>query len=70
MKLKLAKLAAMAGLQACALSGCYLVPVGSEGNYAIYIPTTPPPHPGGGPQPVASQPAMPKINASPSAQAK
>ena len=62
MKLKLAKLAAMAGLQACALSGCYVVPVGPDGNnYAIYIPTTPPPHPGGGPQPVANQPAMPKM---------
>ncbi|HEX7217881.1 MAG TPA: hypothetical protein VF280_01555 [Burkholderiales bacterium] len=62
MKLKLARLAAIAGLQACALSGCYLVPVGSEGNYAIYIPTTPPPsYPGGAPQPAAGQPAMPKM---------
>ena len=62
MKLKLARLAAIAGLQACALSGCYLVPVGSEGNYAIYIPTTPPPsYPGGSPQPLANQPAMPKM---------
>jgi hypothetical protein len=61
MKLKLAKLAAAAGLQA-ALAGCYVVPVGPDGNnYAIYIPTTPPPHPGGGPQPVANQPAMPKV---------
>ena len=62
MKLKLAKLAAMAGLQACALSGCYVVPVGPDGNnYAIYIPTTPPPHPAGVPQPVGNQPAMPKV---------
>ena len=65
MKLKLVKLAAAVGLQACTLAGCYVVPVGPDGsnNYAIYIPTTPPPFPGGGPQPAApaSQPAMPKI---------
>lgn len=62
MKLKLARLAAMAGLQACALSGCYVVPVGPDGNnYAIYIPTTLPPHPTGVAQPSAGQPAMPKM---------
>jgi hypothetical protein len=59
MKLKLATLAAAA---ACSLSGCYLVPVGPDGNnYAIYMPATPAGHPGGGPQAVANQPAVPKV---------
>ena len=61
--MKLGKLAAAVALQACALSGCYVVPVGSEGNYAIYIPTHPSPLPGGAPQPAAgsSQPALPRV---------
>jgi hypothetical protein len=64
MKLRLTKLAAAAGLQACALSGCYIVPVGPDGNnYAFYIPTQPPPAVGGPLHPVAQpgQPAMPKV---------
>ena len=63
MKLKLSKLAAAIGLQACALSGCYLVPAG-DGNYGIYIPTHPAPATPGGPvHPVAQpgMPAMPKV---------
>ena len=60
---KLAKLAAAAGLQACALSGCYIVPVGPDGNYAIYVPSHPAPYPGGPAFPAAqpSQPAVPKV---------
>lgn len=66
--MKVTKLAAAIGLQASLLSGCYVVPVTPDGsNYAIYIPTTPPPTPYPGspvPQhPVAqpSQPALPKV---------
>jgi len=62
--MKLAKLAAAAGLQAFALAGCYVVPVGPDGNYAIYIPSQPPPYPGGPSTPrapQAGQPAMPKV---------
>ena len=61
--MKLGKLAAAIALQG-ALAGCYVVPVGPDGNYAIYIPTHPPaPVPGGAPQPVAQagQPALPKV---------
>jgi hypothetical protein len=56
--MKLTKLAVALSLQAFSLSGCYLVPVGPDGNYAIYIPTTPPPHSGPG-QLQPSQPAQP-----------
>jgi hypothetical protein len=35
------KLAMAIGLQAFALSGCYVVPTGQDGNYAIYIPSGP-----------------------------
>jgi hypothetical protein len=35
------KLATAIGLQAFALSGCYVVPTGQDGNYAIYIPAGP-----------------------------
>lgn len=61
--MRLAKSLLAAGLQAFALSGCYVVPVGQEGNYAIYIPTHTPPLPGGPahPAPHATQPAMPKV---------
>lgn len=60
--MKLGKLAAAIALQG-ALAGCYVVPVGPDGNYAIYIPTHPPaPLPGvpaqAGP---SGQPAMPKV---------
>jgi hypothetical protein len=59
--MKLRKLAAALAIQAL-LSGCYVVPVGPDGNYAIYIPTQPPPHPSGSAQPAAhpGQPGMPK----------
>lgn len=61
--MKLTKLAVAAGLQAFSLAGCYVVPVGSDGNYAIYIPTQAAPYPGGPMQPVAqpSQPALPRV---------
>jgi hypothetical protein len=59
--MKLSKLALAASLQAFALSGCYIVPTGPDGNYAIYIPTQPPPPAGGGPVPASSQPALPKV---------
>ncbi|HJS38794.1 MAG TPA: hypothetical protein VJ789_11785 [Burkholderiales bacterium] len=66
--MKLTKLAAAIGLQASLLSGCYVVPVTPDGqNYAIYIPTTPPPPTFAGapaPQPAAypsSQPPAPKV---------
>lgn len=64
--MKLAKLAMAAGLQAFALAGCYVVPVGPDGNYAIYIPSHPAPYPGGPayPAPAAQgsqQPAVPKV---------
>jgi hypothetical protein len=52
-----------ASLQAFALTGCYIVPVGPDGNYAIYIPSTPPPHSGPGhlqPTP-PSQSAQPRV---------
>jgi hypothetical protein len=53
--MKLTKLAVAVGFQALSLTGCYLVPVGPDGNYAIYIPTTPPPHSG----PAHSSPSQP-----------
>ena len=60
--MRLTKLAMAVGLQACALAGCYVVPVDQAGNYAIYIPTHPAPHAGGPAHPAAhpGQPAMPK----------
>ena len=60
--MKLNKLAAAIAIQG-ALAGCYVVPVGPDGNnYAIYIPTQPPPHLGA-PAPAAhpGQPGMPKV---------
>jgi hypothetical protein len=58
--MKRTKLAIAAGLQALALTGCYVVPTGPDGNYAIYIPTTPPPGaPGVAPGP--AQPGLPKV---------
>jgi hypothetical protein len=61
--MKLTKLAIAVGLQAAMLSGCYVVPVDNQGNYAIYIPTHPAPYPGGPAIPAAqaSQPAAPKV---------
>ena len=56
---KLTRLAAAVGLQAIGLAGCYVVPVG-DGNYSIYIPTTPPPVQGGPALP-QSHPAVPKV---------
>ena len=35
-----------AGAQALLLAGCYVVPMGPDGNYAIYIPSHPPSVPG------------------------
>ncbi len=37
--MNLSKLAVALGVQALGLGGCYVVPVGPDGNYAIYIPT-------------------------------
>ena len=60
--MKLTKLAVAIGLQAVGLAGCYVVPVGPDGNYAVYLPVTPPPVAGApGHSPQASQPAMPKV---------
>jgi hypothetical protein len=58
--MKLTKIAVALSVQAFSLAGCYLVPVGPDGNYAIYIPTTPPPHPGPA-QLTASQPSQPRV---------
>ena len=62
--MKQTRLALAIGLQAFSLAGCYIVPVGPDGNYAIYIPSQPPPaYAGGAPvprTPQAGQPAMPK----------
>jgi hypothetical protein len=60
--MKLSKLAAAVAIQG-ALAGCYVVPVGPDGNYAIYIPTQPPPHLGAPAQATAhpSQPGLPKV---------
>jgi hypothetical protein len=61
--MKLTKLAVALSLQAFSLAGCYIVPVGPDGNYAIYIPGHPGPLPGQAhPQPVhPSQPAQPRV---------
>ena len=45
--------------QALALAGCYVVPTGVDGNYAIYIPSHPGPLPAPGGQP--AQPAAPRV---------
>ena len=47
--MKIRKLATAIGLQAFALSGCYIVPSGQDGNYAVYVPAQ------------ASQPAPAKV---------
>ena len=57
--MKIRKLATAIGLQAFALSGCYVVPTGQDGNYAIYIPAGPGPVPPAAAQ--AAQPGMPKV---------
>jgi hypothetical protein len=62
--MKLSKLAIVLSVQALGLAGCYVVPVGPDGNYAIYIPTHPSPTYGGaGPVPSAApgQPAQPRV---------
>jgi hypothetical protein len=64
--MKLAKIAAAASLQALTLTGCYVVPVGPDGNYAVYIPTHPAPMVGGPAFPAPSQqlpsaPAAPRV---------
>jgi hypothetical protein len=61
--MKAMKLALGIGLQALALSGCYIVPTGTEGSYGIYIPSHPGALPGQPPlaQPAAGQPALPKV---------
>lgn len=60
--MKLAKLATAISLQALALSGCYIVPTGPDGNYALYIPSHPGALPGQPvPQPAAGQPGLPKV---------
>jgi hypothetical protein len=57
--MKIRKLATAIGLQAFALSGCYIVPTGQDGNYAIYIPSGP--GPVAAPAAPAAQPGMPKV---------
>ena len=60
--MKLSKLAVALSVQALGLSGCYVVPVGPDGNYAIYIPTHPSPtYPGHStvPSGVPTQPGQP-----------
>jgi hypothetical protein len=59
--MKLTKLAIAVSLQALALSGCYIVPTGPEGNYSIYIPSHPGPLPGQGAAPVGAAPGLPKV---------
>lgn len=51
-----------AGAQAFLLAGCYVVPMGPDGNYAIYIPSHPPSVPGQ-PTPLSqpSQPSQPRV---------
>lgn len=64
--MKLSKLAVALSVSALGLSGCYVVPVGPDGNYAIYIPThASPTYGGAGPAPVPSTapgyPAPPRV---------
>lgn len=47
------------GVQAFALAGCYIVPTGVDGNYAIYIPGHAAPIPPGSAP--AGQPALPRV---------
>ena len=61
--MKMSKLAVAAGLQALALTGCYVVPIGPDGNYAVY-PLPPYPAPVGSSvpaQPLPGAPAAPRI---------
>jgi hypothetical protein len=51
--MKRTRLAIAAGLQVLALTGCYIVPTGPDGNYAVYIPATAPAAPPG--------PGLPKV---------
>ena len=60
--MKLSKLAVALSVQALGLTGCYVVPVGPDGNYAINIPTHPSPtYPGHStvPSGVPTQPGQP-----------
>jgi hypothetical protein len=61
--MKTRNLVAAISLQTLGLAGCYVVPVGPDGNnYAIYIPTSTPPVVGApGQSPQASQPGLPKV---------
>jgi hypothetical protein len=62
--MKLSRLAVALSVQALGLAGCYIVPVGPDGNYAIYIPTHPSPaYPGQSPVPstLPGQPAQPRV---------
>jgi hypothetical protein len=61
--MKISKLAVAIGLQALGLGGCYVVPVGPDGNYAIYIPSSPPPMPGAAGQApqASSHPGVPRV---------
>jgi hypothetical protein len=61
--MKLSKCLIAASLQAFSLAGCYVVPVGPDGNYAFYIPSYPAPLPGQSPLPQThpSQPAQPRV---------
>ena len=55
-------LMAIATVPMLALGGCYIVPVGPDGNYAIYIPSHPGPLYGqpGAPGVLPGQPAQPR----------
>lgn len=62
--MKLSRLAAVLSVQALGLAGCYVVPVGPDGNYAIYIPTHPSPtYPGqsSAPSTLPGQSAQPRV---------
>jgi hypothetical protein len=63
--MNLSKLAVALSVQALGLAGCYVVPVGPDGNYAIYIPTHPSPtYPGQSTLQSAApagQPAQPRV---------
>jgi hypothetical protein len=63
--MNLSKLAVALSVQAFGLAGCYVVPVGPDGNYAIYIPTHPSPtYPGQSTLQSAApagQPAQPRV---------
>jgi hypothetical protein len=63
--MNLSKLAVALSVQALGLAGCSVVPVGPDGNYAIYIPTHPSPtYPGQSTLQSAApagQPAQPRV---------